>query len=146
MCVFDIILKLKIKKFQKVPGMKKSLKEVVSVGDSFFFASEDKRENERWKKTCIVTKVGNKFFFVNKGYGDDVKCELIDNDFLEKQGIIVKVSSNVGAGIYGYKNEEVYNKKNEFKKLSIQLKQINFFESLPEELQEELYQKLKNYL
>ena len=28
MCVFDIILKLKIKKFQKVPGMKKSLKEV----------------------------------------------------------------------------------------------------------------------
>lgn len=47
MCVFDIILKLKIKKFQKVPGMKKSLKEVVSVGDSFFFASEDKQENER---------------------------------------------------------------------------------------------------
>lgn len=126
--------------------MTKTLKEIIKVGDSFFFASDDKRENSRWMKSCVVTKVGNKYFFINKGYGDDIKCEIIDNAFLEKQGILVKVCTNVGAYVYGYESENTYNHKMEMKKLSIQIKQIGFFESLPEDLQNEIYLKLNPYI
>ena len=126
--------------------MEKKLKDLIKIGDTFFFASDDKRENNRWKKTCKVTRVANKFFYIDKGYGDETKCEIINNEALNKKGILVKVCTDVGSYVYGYKNEDIYTRKVELNKLSIQLKQINFFESLPDELQDELYEKLKNYM
>lgn len=85
--------------------MSDKLKDMVKLGETFFFASDDNRINGRWKKTMKVVKIGSKFFEVEDERGNRYKANLRTNDEIRRASL----SISAGASVFGYKDEDAYN-------------------------------------
>lgn len=123
--------------------MSDKLKDMVKVGETFFFASDDNRINGRWKKTMKVVKVSNKFFEVEDDNGNTYKAGLRVGDAVRPAYLVI----SAGASVFGYKDENSYEfsvkKAKNIAKISSPIfwnmlseeKLLKVFEALKEELE-----------
>lgn len=118
----------------------KKLKDMIKVGDVFFLVKQDSREIHR-NGLQVVTKVGNKYFFVKPVSGSNYerKFELNDN---KRFSHVAKEVTEYGSPDQLFFSEDDYFKELEWRKISYSFSSLN----LSDEDREKIHQICKPYI
>lgn len=105
------------------PSMK--LKDLISVGDTFFFASsDDLRVNHYWERTLTVTKVGNKLVTLKNDYGHEYKAYLNESKKVKTHILVLK--QDAGASVFGFKDRAAFEATLEKREIDVMLHNTNW--------------------
>lgn len=122
--------------------MSNKLKDLISVGQKLFFASDDNRINGRWKKTMTVIYIGSKYFEV-----EDERCNSYKVRLLPNAGVrIASIVTTGGASVFGYKDEETYNFYVKKSENILKISNHYFWQTLDEEKLAKVFEVLKDEL
>ena len=96
------------------------LKDLISVGDIFFFASsDDLRVNGYWERTLTVTKVGNKLVTLENNHGHEFKAYLNESQKVKTHILVLK--QDAGASVFGFKDRAAFEATLEKRKIDVML-------------------------